>query len=162
MSTSTTTTAAGSVLCKCGCGLTTSNVYRPGHDAKHVSILLEAVLSGATTREEARKELPSAALQIKLDSAVANAIARHEERVAKAALRAARQAETEARRAEQKAAKKAAKEAAKAEKVLTEVKIGRWWYPIVEAGRDGDQFLIAYRTKDGEIKEAHVDADKLR
>lgn len=54
--TNTTTTApTTAATCLCGCGQEVNSVYRPGHDAKHVSILL-AELYDALRSEWAQDE----------------------------------------------------------------------------------------------------------
>lgn len=59
MTATTTTRPTTSHACTCGCGLPVSRkaLYRPGHDAKHVSL----VVAGELTLDT----LPSKALQIK-------------------------------------------------------------------------------------------------
>lgn len=150
MSNNTITVQAKSgVLCKCTCGRVTNSTYAPGHDAKHVSWLLDSVLSGTYDRVAARAELPSVALQIKFDNALVKAIDKA----------VARQEREEA-----KLARKQAKQAKQVdEPKLTEVKIGRWWYPVLEAMFVGeDQFLVIYTAKDGSTKEAQVGVEKIR
>lgn len=58
--------------CKCGCGeMTGGGMYRPGHDARHVSALTRAVKAGETALHDAVGELAhSAKLQDKLRKAV--------------------------------------------------------------------------------------------
>ena len=65
------TTSTGT-NCLCGCGEIAKGTYRPGHDARHVSILIGAVLDGYTSPTTAREELPSLALRNKFDQALAN------------------------------------------------------------------------------------------
>ena len=62
--------------CGCGCGeATAGGWYRPGHDAKHVSILLAAFNAGTTTRDSAKLALKhSPSLQLKLENAIDNAV----------------------------------------------------------------------------------------
>lgn len=146
--TETTTLDAGANTaneCKCGCGQTAENVYRQGHDAKHVSILLSYIAAGDVSREAAMAVLPTTALKVKLN----NALARRQ-RIA------AEQAERKAAREAARAARKTGKaKKAEAEPSYTEVKVGRWWYPIVEIREDNG---ILYTARDGSIKEAPIEA----
>src|SRR5690625_110633 len=75
----TTETKSNLLVCKCGCGQGLNNTvstYRPGHDAKHVSVLVsylftnkDALSSGEDFFAQSflyhRKQLPSIALQNK-------------------------------------------------------------------------------------------------
>lgn len=146
--------------CRCGCGAQIKGDYKQGHDAKHVSILVARALAGGSdTYSECLGELAGfPRLQAKLDRAYGNAMA-------KAEAKAARQAALQAKSAERELAK--AEKAAKAEakkRVLsfTEVKVGRWSYPVERVTIQGDQFLVEYTAKDGLTKEAVVGADKLK
>src|SRR5699024_718330 len=79
MQNTTTETKSNLLVCKCGCGQGLNNTvstYRPGHDAKHVSVLgacsftnRAALTSGddffAQSFLNPRKQLPSIALQKK-------------------------------------------------------------------------------------------------
>ena len=56
--------------CLCGCKETTGATFRPGHDARMVSLLIDAVTSKRTTRPAAMKKLPSDALRAKLGRAL--------------------------------------------------------------------------------------------
>lgn len=75
--------------CRCGCGEETSSyrsAYKPGHDSKHITNLLVKIIGetqaygdGETTQTQLQdhiwecfRELPSAALQDRLYSAVMN------------------------------------------------------------------------------------------
>lgn len=77
MTESTTTT------CKCGCGqrTTSGSTYRPGHDAKHVSMLIKTLWdldafrgndapAAAITTQTALATLPSSALKTKFMAAL--------------------------------------------------------------------------------------------
>ncbi len=56
-------------ICRCGCGGQTGGTYRQGHDAKHVSVLVSYVAAQTITYEDAKRELPSGALQVKFHNA---------------------------------------------------------------------------------------------
>ena len=74
--------------CTCGCGIETKSTYRPGHDAKHVSILLAGIFARRNEwgiegedllielAEDARAQLPSTALKVKFNNAFARRIHR--------------------------------------------------------------------------------------
>ncbi|AZF98678.1 hypothetical protein SEA_RIOVINA_54 [Arthrobacter phage Riovina] len=83
------TTGPISTLCRCGCGEATASyrsVYRPGHDSKHISHLLQELLVGIDSLEHGKLSakdyqtqvsdafilLPSASLQDRLYHAVLN------------------------------------------------------------------------------------------
>ena len=82
----TTETKSNLLVCKCGSGQGLNNTvstYRPGHDAKHVSVLVsylftnkDALSSGEDFFAQSflyhRKQLPSIALQNKFTRAVFN------------------------------------------------------------------------------------------
>lgn len=68
-----TTPKGGHCLCGCGALTNAGSIYKPGHDARHVSKLLKATLAGEVTKVEAHKALPSAPLSYKYDNALANA-----------------------------------------------------------------------------------------
>src|SRR5699024_1700116 len=86
MQNTTTETKSNLLVCKCGCGQGLNNTvstYRPGHDAKHVSVLVsylftnkDALSSGEDFFAQSflyhRKQLPSIALQNKFTRAVFN------------------------------------------------------------------------------------------
>ena len=100
------TTPAG--YCRCNCGQTTGPkaIYRPGHDAVHVSVLLADLIQHDEFDmvETYKKEFPSDALRIKFQRAVDNFLT------------------------------KKAPKAKKADSPLeyddtTEYKVGRWTYP---------------------------------
>lgn len=149
MNTTTTTQTKTGVFCKCTCGKVTDNTYAPGHDAKHVSLMIREVLAGNIDREAARAQLPSMALRVKFDNALDNAInkaiarkEREEAKVARLAKRAVKAAERI-----RKEAKKAAKEETPE---YTEVKVGRWWYPIAHIAKmDGLITGFTYIKRDG-------------
>lgn len=57
--------------CTCGCGETTGGgLYRPGHDARHVSQLTAKVRAGEITETAASDQLPSQKLRDKLTKAL--------------------------------------------------------------------------------------------
>ena len=56
----------------------------------------------------------------------------------------------------------AAKKEAKANKTSKEVKIGRWWYPVVSVAVGTNEVYVAYTAKDGTVKETVTTEDKLR
>lgn len=58
--------------CTCGCGETTGGgLYRPGHDARHVSQLVRRVKAGESSLDDARREVAhSDKLVAKLEKAV--------------------------------------------------------------------------------------------
>jgi hypothetical protein len=147
--TTATTTATG---CKCGCGRPTNNTYAPGHDARHVSLMIKEVMDKGTSREAARAQLPSVALQIKFDNAITNAINKAIARIEREEAKLARK---EAKRAA-KEAKSAAKETkTKTELIeITEVKVGRWWYPIAQITDE----VIVYTKRDGSEATTRLDA----
>ena len=159
------TLATSSNECKCGCGQTAENVYRQGHDAKHVSILLSYLDAGLIEREAAMAALPTTALKVKLNNALARRARLARQRAERAHLRDVAKREREAIKAAKKRTSASAGVDAKEAGINPagyQVKVGRWWYPVVELGRDGDRFFVAYTTKDGSTKEARVDFDKVR
>lgn len=152
--TATDTTTTTAVACKCGCGRPTGSTYAPGHDAKHVSLMIQEVLAGDTDREAARAQLPSMALRIKFDNALNNAInkaiarkEREEAKIARLAERAVKEAE------------RIRKEAKKTKRTglteITEVKVGRWWYPIAEITDE----VIVYIKRDGSEATTRLEAE---
>ena len=147
--------------CKCGCGQTAESVYRQGHDAKHVSILLSYLDAGLIEREDAMAALPTTALKVKLNNALARRARLARQRAERAHLRDVAKREREAIKAAKKRTSASAEEAG-INPAGYQVKVGRWWYPVVELGRDGDRFFVAYTAKDGSTKEARVDFDKVR
>lgn len=57
--------------CVCGCGLHTSGTnYRPGHDAKHVSVLISYYKAKTHNLDDLQVMLPSIALRNKLVRAI--------------------------------------------------------------------------------------------
>jgi hypothetical protein len=119
-----TTPKGGHCLCGCGVQANAGRIYKPGHDARHVSKLVKATLAGQITKAEAHKQLPSAPLSYKYDNALANADANTSKRTRKTA---------------------------KADPVVEAtdpVKVGRWEYP----GRkvDGKQERNTKRDGSGE------------
>ena len=123
--------------CFCGCGFLAGgeSLYKQGHDAKHVSVLLSYVAAGTHTVDEAKAALPSTALQVKLH----NALARRAIKAEKAAGRKPRTA-----------------------KKASQVKVGRWWYPVVSVAVGTNEVYVAYTAKDGTVKETVTTEDKLR
>lgn len=79
------TAGVDSNSCFCGCGTPTSSAkafYRPGHDAKHVSVLLAEIFAQRKVWHDSEDELvalfiqtsaqlPSGALRVKLNNAFA-------------------------------------------------------------------------------------------
>jgi hypothetical protein len=107
-------------ICQCGCGhatVTAKSRYCPGHDARHVAVLLAAFERGGLTEAQAVDLIASPALKVKL----ANAIRRYEIRVQMKAAGATN-------RAVQRMAKHVNTEALTV-KDIAPVKIGRWLYP---------------------------------
>lgn len=92
MTKNTKNPAAGvdSNSCFCGCGTPIASakaIYRPGHDAKHVSVLLAEIFAQRWAWYDSEDELvalfiqtanrlPSGALRVKLNNAFANRIYR--------------------------------------------------------------------------------------
>lgn len=84
------TAGVDSNSCYCGCGTPTSSarsIYRPGHDAKHVSVLLAEIFAQRKVWHDSEDELvalfiqtasrlPSGALRVKLNNAFAKRIYR--------------------------------------------------------------------------------------
>lgn len=132
--------------CRCGCGQPVKKDYRQGHDARHVSNLVLAAVTGQVTYEAAIKDLDAQARLItKFERAYNNA----QDKAAKD-------------RADAKAAKAAAK--AKAEAMISyhEVKVGRWWKQIDVIGGDGaDGYNVQYVGKDDKIASVNIPADKI-
>lgn len=117
--------------CECGCGAFVKGSYKQGHDARHVSKLVQlVVVDGAVTPDEAVDSLGSVALRAKLAKALNRAQAAFDKEAAKTAKTAQLQPEP------------------------AEIKVGRWWYPIVGVANNG----VQYQTRDGSIKIASVDA----
>lgn len=64
-------------LCACACGDRTNSpksIYRPGHDAKHVTKLVWLVVAGTMTRGAAISYLPSNALIVKFENALSRVL----------------------------------------------------------------------------------------
>ena len=120
--------------CLCGCEQLVRGNYKQGHDAKHVSNLLQGIVEGRLDLAQAQDTLPSWKLQAKLAAAVTR-----------------RTGLTGPTRAQADDIESA-----------TEVKIGRWWYQIESAIEDGGQARVTYRTRTGETKTALVDPDQTR
>jgi len=84
----TDTKTADVKTCKCGCGRAVTGNYRPGHDAKHVSVLIAELWSNPQWRSPetgdvataaamtmtAYRNLPSVPLQVKFNNALARKI----------------------------------------------------------------------------------------
>ena len=150
MSTSTKTQTKSFAPCHCGCGLVASSgsLYKPGHDAKHVSVLISYIAAGITTVDQAKAQLPTGALRVKLHNALA---------------RKARLAEAKAAKQAAKQAANAAAEAAAEAETSWEIKVGRWWYPVTEAANlHDDIFAVVYVDKQGETHEVKASVNKLR
>ena len=132
----TKTTTKSYSPCFCGCGFLAGgkSLYKRGHDAKHVSVLLSYIAAGTHTVDEAKAALPSPALRVKLHNALA---------------RQARRQEAKANKAPRKPRMVEPREMA------SEVKVGRWWYPIVDqtAGQ------ITYTKRDGSEATTSPDAE---
>lgn len=79
----TATETARPCTCGCGLGITTKALYKPGHDAKHVSVLVAELLNtiqdgGKVTKQTIAaqaKRLPSEALRAKYQRAAARMLA---------------------------------------------------------------------------------------
>lgn len=160
----------GGGLCRCGCGQKVEKSYKQGHDARHVSLLVHAVVAGDMSYQTAVAQLMGAdRLIVKLERAYiaanARAAAAKERRIATEQRAANRLAAASKKAAAKKAAKKAAKaEAAKAPvgPIWTDVQVGRWTYPVIDIlGQEGDQVEVRYETRKGEKIVATVQADKL-
>ena len=152
--------------CFCGCGLLagSKSLYKQGHDAKHVSVLLSYVTVGTHTLDEAKAQLPSTALQVKLH----NALARRNRKQAKTANKAPK-GKQQCDRCGAWVKEGGLSHDYETEQAIcdqcialwslacnpTEVKVGRWWYPIVSTDADG----ITYRAKDGNDKVTKATAE---
>ena len=144
----TNTAAAQGHFCLCGCSqvITTKATYKPGHDAAHVSYLLQGLLNEEADRgREAvtdkliraqAKELPSEALQAKYLRAA--------DRLFNKPVKPAKPAKT-------------------ADPLLVvegleilrwtdrqDVKVGRWYYPAKDAiTTDGEKVVLRNEKRDG-------------
>ena len=139
--------------CYCGCGFVagSKSLYKQGHDAKHVSVLLSYVTVGTHTLDEAKAQLPSTALQVKLH----NALARRNRKQAKTANKAPKGKQQcdrcgawvkEGMLVHDDLAEEAICDQCVANAIdPTEVKVGRWWYPIVNQ----TTAQITYTKRDG-------------
>ena len=142
--------------CTCGCGFTAGakSLYKQGHDAKHVSVLLSYVVAGTHTLDEAKKQLPSTALQVKLH----NAFVRY---AAKQAAKADKAPRTK-KFIDPEQCDRCGETVERDDLYVVaggpcwcdnchvnakEIKIGRWVYPIVEIS--GEE--ITYTKRDGSI-----------
>ena len=171
MTKATATQTKSLNACYCGCGFAVKGSYKQGHDAKHVSSLLCQIVIGQLDSAIAYEALPSAALRNKLRNAIDNAAKKEAKAIAK------REAKREAKANKAPKGKQQCdrcgawvkegmlvhddltEEAVCSECVSnaispTEVKVGRWWYPIVSVEVDG----IVYRAKDDSDRMAKVDA----
>jgi len=174
----TTSTPAQSVACNCGCGEVVKNAYRPGHDARHVSILVSnwirayEVSEGAATHEvdDAMRRLPSAALKAKYlnaqQKAEAKVEAKRNREQRRAEAKAAKLAATKGAGSEDRArdeheaslsAKVAQEEAEYQAQVAPvieadggEIKVGRWTYPTGSKRGDDTQYRNTKRDGSGE------------
>lgn len=131
---------------------TVTNRY-PAVDTKHRETTIEAVAGQYNFLHLVKSGVRKAQMDAKLKEA--RRTARANKRQIKADLLAERAAKRAANKAEAKKLLKEASDeiqAAKAEKAansdLGEVKVGRWWYPVV--ARIGD--VLVYNTKQGESK----------
>lgn len=118
--------------CACGCAHATATEkarYLPGHDARHVAVLLSAVERGTMTAEEAVGRLES----IKLADKLTNAIKRSE-------IRTQMKAAGATNRAVQKMVSYVGTDTTDT-KDIDPVKIGRWFYPARQ-----DSLGLVYRN----------------
>ena len=147
--------------CYCGCGFLVSSksLYKQGHDAKHVSVLLSYVVAGTHTVDEAKAQLPSTALQVKLHNALARYTAKAE---AKQAKQQAKGAKRTKKFVDPEQCDRCGETVERDDLYVVaggpcwcnnchvnakEIKIGRWVYPIVEIS--GEE--ITYTKRDGSI-----------
>lgn len=151
---------AGLTKCLCGCEQLVRGNYKQGHDAKHVSNLLQGIVEGRLDLAQAQDTLPSWKLQAKLAAAVTR-------RTGLRCDECGAPASTDRLLFHDEATGLATCDgcqAAQADDIesATEVKIGRWWYQIESAIEDGGQARVTYRTRTGETKTALVDPDQTR
>lgn len=156
--TKTTATQTKSLnACTCGCGFTAGakSLYKQGHDAKHVSVLLSYVTAGTHTVDEAKAQLPSTALQVKFHNALARYTAKAEAKQAKGAKRTKKFVDPEqcdrcgetVERDDLYVVAGGPCWCDNCHVNAKEIKIGRWVYPIVEIS--GEE--ITYTKRDGSI-----------
>ena len=140
--------------CLCGCEQLVRGNYKQGHDAKHVSNLLQGIVEGRLDLAQAQDTLPSWKLQAKLAAAVTR----------RTGLTGPTRCDECGAPASTGLATCEGCQAAQADdiKSATEVKIGRWWYQIESTIEDGGQARVTYRTRTGETKTALVDPDQIR
>lgn len=174
--------------CTCGCGLPVKGFYKQGHDAKHVSVLLSYVTAGTHTVDEAKAQLPSTALQVKFHNALARWTAKQTKKADKArtvktpcVVCGARpkskninenpelcsvcfeEAGIENDHMDGNHAPGTERKHCPICRAMTsEVKIGRWWYPVVSVAVGTNEVYVAYTAKDGTVKETVTTEDKLR
>lgn len=150
--------------CLCGCGQPVKSSYKQGHDAKHVSLLVQAVHLGKMDATSARGTLGSLALQAKFDRAMLTIQAK--------ANRAARTLATKAAKnninstcdccdkdgAELTHDETFDQMVCPACSNLREIKIGRWWYPV----RTISSGVATYAKRDGSEAEVEVKGHEVR
>lgn len=184
MTKATATQTKSLNACTCGCGFPVKGFYKQGHDAKHVSVLLSYVTTGTHTVDEAKAQLPSTALQVKFHNALARWTAKQTKKANKAPrvnqtpcavcgfrprTRNTREqnpelcdtcwyeAGLENDHQDENHAPGTDRECPMCREFLqtAEVKVGRWWYPVVSVDADG----ITYRAKDGSDRMAKSNAE---
>ena len=188
----TKTTTKSYSPCFCGCGFLAGgkSLYKQGHDAKHVSVLLSYVAAGTHTADEAKSLLPSTALQVKLHNALARRTAKQAAKVAGRQPRTAKnpcvvcgtrpkskdinenpelcsvcfeEAGFENDHMDGNHAPGTERAGCSICRAMTsEVKVGRWWYPVVSVAVGTNEVYVAYTAKDGTVKETVTTEDKLR
>ncbi|WP_427115603.1 hypothetical protein [Pseudarthrobacter scleromae] len=140
----TITDRNGSGNCLCGCGelvLTMGrSLYKPGHDARHAGNLGRLVAE--TGDDSLLAQLPTPALRAKAETVANNARAK-----------AQAKADREAARAAKKAAKAEAPQVADDDDdedllPISEIKVGRWTYPVRRDPADREQ-LQRNERRDG-------------
>ena len=83
MSTKTQTKSFSPCYCGCGFIASSGSLYKPGHDAKHVSVLLKDALSNQITFDDARSKLTTQAIRLKFELAYLRALAKLDAKSAK-------------------------------------------------------------------------------
>jgi hypothetical protein len=142
--TKTTANTHGSGNCLCGCGdlvLTMGrSLYKPGHDARHAGNLGRLVAESGD--DSLLASLPTPALRAKAETVANNARAKAQAKADRDAARAAQKT------AKAQAATSQADDEDEDLLPISEIKVGRWTYPVRRDPEDREQ-LQRNERRDG-------------
>lgn len=167
------------MLCKCNCGETVSNFYRPGHDARHAGQVARQVHQAWLGGQEATnilKQLPSVALQVKATDLAEGWMGKGAPKTKKCATCDNRADSTdnpeicqtcytlvEYENGHLDGDHRPGEEGQHCTMCQqATVKVGRWEYPLIQAEYDQDQAKVWYTNRQDETVTATVKADKIQ